>query len=346
MSEVFFLRSEARSRSDLLNIPDLFSDLEQAFHKSKSLTDLDEVTRMVNEWIKTKSQTIEERNYLKRLRQKIYDRKRAFKAETIPIYTQPILQETILKQPDHIKEDPKMIKLQNMPIAREDSTEMITTHQASDFLAGVKKAFLNLDGEAFAKNAPRVLAVCLATILVTIFVWLQSVELYKSAGFSNPELTAAGALLMVIGFAAYHSLKRSFLALLLCLYAGGYEGYFMISGTVHDEKVAQMIKVDANPELIFQKEKLQQDYDSYISLKNRYEDLKSDVYQNSWFKKKHLDPAWAEVEKSQSSLSKVKATITAELKGNDVTWMKVFYRLGLVLLCMVMVHQVVRIRKV
>ena len=56
---------------------------------------------------------------------------------------------------------------------------------------------------------------------------------------------------MIIGFAAYHSITRSWLALFFCVYAGAYKGYLMISGTIKDERQIKTSIIARNTELVF-----------------------------------------------------------------------------------------------
>ncbi len=164
-------------------------------------------------------------------------------------------------------------------------------------------------------------------------------DLYTSIGFSKPALTAVGGLFMVIGFAAYHAISRSIFALLLCLYAGGYEGYLMISGTIQNEHGAQVMEVKNDPEVVFLLEKAEKARTEYLSVKERYEDKTSDVYHNAWFKKKHLDPVEAIKDQAHSKFVAKKSAIAEDLSVDNVTWLKILYRLGLVLLCMIIVHR-------
>ena len=206
------------------------------------------------------------------------------------------------------------------------------------FWTGAQKALESIDGEKFVKALPGFLLLFMATAAVVGFLWLQSLELYKSSGFSQPELASAGGLLMVIGFAVYRSVTRSKLALLLCLYAGGYETYFMVSGTVQDEKTSQIVGIENSPDLMFLREKADKIRGSYISAKSRYEDPASKVYQNEWFKTKYLDPAWKENEEAQTQFLAKKEILQEQGKSLSVTWLKVLYRIGLVLLCMIFIH--------
>ena len=143
---------------------------------------------------------------------------------------------------------------------------------------------------------------------------------------------------MILGFAAYYSISRSKIALLLCLYAGAYESYFMIVGTIQDDKTAQNVTISNNSDLVFLREKAERVRNHYLTLKERYEQKGSDVYTNPWFKKKLLDPAWADNEAAQKEIELRKASLESTHDGQKVTELKVFYRLGLVFLCMVLTH--------
>jgi predicted nuclease with TOPRIM domain len=145
---------------------------------------------------------------------------------------------------------------------------------------------------------------------------------------------------MVVGFAAYRAINPNFLSLFMCLYVGGYEGYFMISGTFHDEKVVKQSQLETNSEVVFLKEKLERVRNEYWELQERYDHEGSDVYKNPWFKKKYLDPSWDRVEQAQKEYAAQKISPTTPLE-TQVTWLKVLYRLGIVFLCMILVHSAV-----
>lgn len=143
---------------------------------------------------------------------------------------------------------------------------------------------------------------------------------------------------MIIGFAAYHSITRSWLALFFCLYAGAFEGYLMISGTIHNDAHAQSIAIQNDPEFVLLQEKADKERTHYHELKQRYDNPESKVFHNEWFSKNHLNPAWEISAKVQQELVAKKAAIMAASSAEHVTWLKIFYRLGLVFLCMMLVH--------
>ena len=197
---------------------------------------------------------------------------------------------------------------------------------------------VSVNSEYCLKVLPPLLAWFGAAALVSFFLWQQSFALYESAGFSNPTYSAAGGILMIIGFAAYHSITRSWLALFFCLYAGAYEGYLMISGTINDERQIKTSVIASNAELILLGEQANKEQEHYQELKQRYDNPESKVYKNDWFFKNHVNPAWQANEKAHGALIAKEAALAAGSDTKHLTWLKIFYRLGLVFLCMMLVH--------
>ena len=183
--------------------------------------------------------------------------------------------------------------------------------------------------------------------IVGYLLWLQSVGLYKSSGFENPGLVAFTGIIMVIGFSIYHAHARSWLALICCLYIGAYETYFIASGTFSDEKMAKI----SNPEILQQKkwhmENISRAKENYEELKGRYEDPEDRIFQNAWFKKKHLDPAWKIYSEAQKIFTLFNSTNLASVSGFDhVGWLKILFRLGLVGLFMMVIHHLSQLKTI
>lgn len=221
-----------------------------------------------------------------------------------------------------------------------DNVGPVEINQNSDFTAGVVRAFKKIDGEAFIKRAPVFTFWLIMSALASWLLIHQSILLYEKAGFSNANLAAAGGLLLVVGSAAYYSVARSFIAILLCLYAGSYEGYLMISGSFNDDRVVIEQEILNKPELAFLKEKADKEMDNYKRQEARYHNPESEVFENGWFKKNFVTPAWeASTNSHEAYLAKKNALLVSSSK-TDVTWLKILYRLGLVFLCMIFVHRV------
>ena len=327
MSEVLFLRAEQDLGPCFLKFQDLKKRLEQGLNLVKTLTDLEALIGSLNDLMKSKNYSLEEKKYLKRIRQRAYERRHSFKMTTF----------------DSIKpeKEPKPMRIDELPcppVYKKSQQHVEAPMPSGRFWFGVQRGLSKVDGEKLVGILPGFLCLVLVSAAVVYMVWFQSVELYRSSGFSEPCLTAAGAILMVLGFAAYHAMSRSWIALFLCLYVGGYEAYFMISGTIQNENSIAKQNLENDPELAFLRDKAEKSKAAYATLKSRFDDPNSEVHNNDWFKKKHLEPTWDLNEKDQNVFIAKRKMLEQADDATHVTWLKVLYRLGLVFLCMVLVH--------
>jgi len=217
--------------------------------------------------------------------------------------------------------------------------QAVSEPKAETFGTGVARALASINGELVVKTAPALLAWFSAATIVSYFLWQQSLALYESAGFTDSVWASAGGILMIVGFAAYHSITRSKLALLLCLYASSYEAYLMISGTVENEHQIQIQTIQIDPDLVFLKEKAAKSLAHYHELKERYDNPEAKVFKNDWFLKTHLNPAWQESLADHKDLVAKETMLASETRSGHITWLKILYRLGLVFLCMMLVHR-------
>ncbi len=80
-----------------------------------------------------------------------------------------------------------------------------------------------------------------------------------------------------------------------------------------------------------------------MALKNRFEAPGSDGYKNNWFKKKFLEPAWVLYSKAQKELTAKSRTFLAGSLNQSLAWVKVLFRIGLILLCMVVFHAAAKV---
>lgn len=331
MSEAQIFDFEFASGKNLedLDFPKLKNYLETRLEAAQNYPDLEKLAIVLKSLLSSDRYPDEQKAFLKRFRQRIYDRRRNQKS--LP-HTKPEMQTSrsvsyqpaqsrkkLSKEPNYVGEN------QNQPM--------------KSFMEGANRAFLAIDAERFIKSAPRLLGWLLAACLVSFFVWQQSLALYESAGFSKTLHSAAGGILMVVGFAAYYSVTKSWLALFFCLYAVSYEGYLMISGTIHNEKKVLLSAVQNSPELSFLSEKASKEHERYLELKKRYNDPESKVFKNEWFLKNHVDSAWKESLSAHNEFVNKKALLVAEGDTEHITWLKIFYRLGLVFLCLLFVHR-------
>lgn len=218
----------------------------------------------------------------------------------------------------------------------------IATTVTLGFWSGVAKALHEVDGEMFAKRSPEFLTLTLFSAIVSWFLWDQSVPLYEAVKFSSPGLAAAGATLMIVGFAGFHGLTKSKVTLLLCLYVGGYEAYTVVSGTVKSEENILLEDVDKTPEISWLKEKASQANQNYEVVKSNFENPSGKLFHNQWYKTKFLTPAWTEFQTAQETFLMERSSVLQKQNSGHVTLLKVLYRLGLVFLSMMLIHQLSR----
>lgn len=350
MSGAQLLEFGSEPRFGNLSFPDLEARFGTHLEQVRSVTDLDSLIRSIKPFFQDEHYSPDELVRLKRLRQRAYDLRRNPKFQmpiSVPdLGSKPQIQ--IARLPDPISLQIPDEKSVPTNLLAEAGASMIThtsektalpQPRVENFVDGVWRALSSIDGERFVKTAPKLLAWLIAASLVSFFLWQQSLALYETAGFTNAIYSATGGILMIVGFAAYHSITRSWLALFFCIYAGAYEGYLMVSGTINDEGHTQTSEVQNNPELVFLAEKASKERDRYHELKQRYDNPESKVFKNEWFLKNHLNPAWDVSLRAHEELLAKKAALMTIASAAHVTWLKIFYRLGLVFLCMMLVHR-------
>ena len=233
MSQATILKFGSDQKFRNLAFPDLEARLEQHLDRIKSLADLERLLNAIKPLFQDKRYSEEELLRLKKLRQRAYDRKRNHK---IPAYRSAMSSQRL-----------KSEQVITSGALKEPSKS------ASD--AASKNEIPKISYERLIEMAPRLIICLSAASIVSFFLWHQSLDLYISASFTNATYASFGGILMIVGFAAYHSITRSWLALILCLYAGAYESYLMVSGTINDDNQAHINTMQHDPELIFLQEK-------------------------------------------------------------------------------------------
>ena len=327
MREVRLLAVGGVSEQIQKRFSDLKSSLENALIYARSLPEIEVVLSSLNLALQEGWLTAEYKSELRRIRQRTYDRRKTIRpADPLEL---PRTEGQYL-----VKNIAPIVKVEDF---------LGQSGEKFSFTAGVLKGLRSIDGEYLVRQLPVFLLFGVCISLTTALLWLQSVSLYQSSGFSDPKLVAFGAVLMMIGFAVIHGVTKSKVALLLCLYVSSYEVFFIISGTFKDESTVQVRKVENEPQLLWLKEKIARAAEVYQGGKKNYEDPTSKVYRNSWYKEKHLDPIWQEYSSAQENFTAKKAELLAHSSDvNSVGILKILYRLGLVFLCMMSVHGLTR----
>ena len=191
----------------------------------------------------------------------------------------------------------------------------------------VQKTFLP-SKNSFISIASAIIFTAL-TALASWFVAQQTGPLYKSLNIPLPELSSYGALALAISLSAYASIKGSriakvFLAVIFC-----YEFLLVVAGTKVNQKDLMQEALNANPIYSLAQETLDITKNGYEQKKARYESQSSKVYQNAWYKRKILGPAYEKYAAATKELTTMKANLSDHgLTGYLDLVLKVFLRIS------------------
>ena len=308
-----------------------FSDLELNLSRCRSVIDFENLLSLINPILRNQQLAAQERRALIKLRQQAYDKKRKQKLQTVP--SDPDLTSQIRSDTTKIPKEKPM-----MNVTAIHKSPAATPTFIDGFCAALKK----IDGEKFAKSMPTFFVSSSMLMVSVYFLWQQSLEVYRGSEFANPITAAAGGIAMIVGFAAHYASRRTALALMACMYAGSFEAYLMVSGTVHGE--ATKLASSVAPELALLQTKASAALQKYQRYQSRHGDQRHEMYQNNWYEKNHVAPALAQSEAAFLALEKKRNEISRQQqKQSGPQWIKILYRLGLVLLCMIFAHRFFRV---
>lgn len=309
-----------------------------------------EIIADVNRILQEQELSRKSRNTLRNLRQKAYDRKKKIqeseKENCIPFNNN---ESNVISSSRNYQEPSRFNNLDQdrkstNAFANESDAVVKTCKNLNQEIFFLSRFLRRLDQEMLLKKLPQFVLFSGCAGVTLWFVWLQSVPLYQSIGFSDPELCAFGALIMLVGFPLFHAITRSKLLLMLCLFACTYEVLLIVQGTFKDEVNIAQSRVENNRELVWLVENARHIGDDYNAKKVKYEDPSSSVYKNSWYKAKYLDPVWNKYQEAQNKTTQKRLMLTKNTNQNDrLGFLKILYRLGLVILCMVSIHQLIKL---
>lgn len=171
-------------------------------------------------------------------------------------------------------------------------------------------------------------------LLVSILLWLQSLGIYQSLGFSCPKLIAFGAIIMTIGFSYFSVDSKKFYPNLMNGVVVIYETLLIISGTILNENDISLNKAKSEVRYIQLLENYRQGQSDYETLKTKYYDKTSNLFMNAWYKKQYLNPLIEKREESLTALTQMEEKIQEEVRSKNyiVIFIKILYRMSLVIL--------------
>ena len=209
-----------------------------------------------------------------------------------------------------------------------------------DFLARIFGKLSQLDGGAFITNFPAALALGYFAYLAFGFVVEQTLPLYRSLKFPNPELACYGAIVIAIGFSALSVVSKSSVAKLFTAVIIAYEVLIVWAGSHANQRDLVSEALRANPIHFSASESFRIAKADYGQKMARYEDKNSEVFHNGWFKINHLDPAKKSLDKAVAKLAEVESKLGSKYQTDWIHLvMKAFYRLSAVVLVMLLAKE-------
>ena len=215
--------------------------------------------------------------------------------------------------------------------------------QKFDFLGGIFHKLSQLDGGAFITNFPAALALGYFTYLAFGFVVEQTLPLYRSLKFPNPELACYGAIGLSIGFSALSVISKSSVAKLFAALIIAYEVLIVWAGSQANQQDLASRALRANPIHFSASEAHRIAKADYGQKMARYEDKNSEVYHNGWFKINHLDPAKKSLDEASAKLAAVESELGSKYQSDWIHLiLKALYRLSAVALVMLLAKEAMK----
>lgn len=193
-------------------------------------------------------------------------------------------------------------------------------------------SFVNLSNKRDWKNIYIVTSFSVLSVVSLAFIFIQSYPLYSSLNFTFPILCTIGSLMIMVGFSVLHAYKPTKMTWLLCAYATLYEIAIVCFGTHYDQKtlVEDIIKSDESYQLM--QYKVDQSKEKMEEIRINYDNPTSKAFKNSWYNTKFVIPASETYEKNLNEQISYKKKLISSESHLSETFLKIFYRLGLIIL--------------
>lgn len=319
------------------DLEDSHSVLVRKIRSADSVEELDSIVDAINIFM-NQSHNRQYRQAAKRVRQKAYDRKRTLRLGEGELAAQPMMERSFQTSLEKL-ESRLVQRLENRISQSRGCIGCVREEESgppeSDL--GVRQVL-----EVALKLVPLGLVFLPPIAALMFLLAAQMIPLYQASGFADPVISALGALGMVLGFTAIGTLTKSSLAKVFLLLAIAYESLFMLSGT-KEEQQADFMKAElADPKLSYLVEVRDQVKLSLDGVTARYTNKEDKMYKNQWFYREYVEPAQVAYRKAASEHVEYKDSLVdtkPEVLGLSFnSWMKLFFRLGLVSLGVFLLH--------
>ena len=210
------MTSQSLFRSDE-DHPDLLSQINSA----QTTSAVEEILAKINDLINL-APSLDQKQWLKRCRQKAYDRRRKLQNsaeeeaampsqnnlfEFPPVADLQRSQQALMNEMKSLSSrvDQLAEKLPSLP----ETTSTKKDSAGSDFLSGVFSQLAKLRGDIFLRNFPPALICGSLSAASAWFVAKQITPLYQAFNFDQPELVAWGSIAMATVFSGIYGALRS-----------------------------------------------------------------------------------------------------------------------------------------
>ena len=301
---------------------DLIQSLRQTLLSAKEITDVDNWLAKVNGEIRKGELPKHGISELKKLRQRGYDKKRK-----MPITAIEELPES------KGQADSKAME------GSSKSVEVIDSPTKTPISVSQRSQNQENDKPDLIRNLLAILFSGLVVVGSSFLFWMQSIDLYTALGFATPKLASIGGLLISLSFAAYFGITRSKIALVCCIYSISYEGFLVVSGTETDEKIRKTELITTDPIVLSQLAKVEFSQKNYNEAIERYSNPKDRVFKNQWYRSKFVKPRLDALSEATIKLEAMRNEFKSTQKYDHRTYLKISYRLGILICLMVFAHQ-------
>ena len=247
----------------------------------------------------------------------------------------------IMELRDEVKELKKNLEPATQPTSSLNTEQQVVEQMMAAGCETIQKT-ADISKQTFIHIGLAVFCMLL-TALFGWFVVIQTAPLYESLKFPMADFASYGALALAIALAGFATLTKSktakgLMAVMLC-----YEFLLVVAGTDVNQGDLSEEALRAYPAYSLAEKTLGITKRDYEQKETRYEDQNSKVFQNDWYKRTVLDPAYDKYSAAVDKLAEVRADFqSSQPSGLLHLVMKVLFRILAVVITVMFAEQAMK----
>lgn len=333
------------------------NDVETEIIKAKIPDELNNILKKINNTINQESANKNNTVNLKKIRQKVYEKKRACRL---------FENDFTSKEPNNPSRDdytslPLNINLENQVKNNNYYNLNTTSYEKKDSNYNIKQGPIQAKSYYTIKDLINKIyaihfIIIILIILSTYFCWNNSYPLFREHGVDKAELNSLWFIIIGCIFAVFNSIekgKKKHIYSALCLLMVLFEGWFIVVGTINAENIISQRnihqKISNSDDVKIIKSLLAQEKSTLIDRFKKYQDPKSKVFSNDWYKLKYIDPSQKKINELSRKLLNTKEkiflseSIARKQTLNTTAFFKVGMRLFFAIACFVLIHRIMKV---